>query len=83
MEPGCKEEEIRRALKKMLTELRPVLVTCAASPAYESKHNQPFGMIGPIARGPIITLRTLAQTNLDSFRHFARWMPSLGSIELF
>jgi N-acetylglutamate synthase-like GNAT family acetyltransferase len=83
MEPGCKEEEIRRALKKMLTELRPVLVTCAASPAYESKRNQPFGMIGPIARGPIITLRTLAQTNLDSFRHFARWMPSLGSIELF
>jgi GNAT superfamily N-acetyltransferase len=83
MEPGCPENEINMALKKMLAEIRPLLVTCASSPAYQSKNNRPFSMIGPIAKGPMITLRTLAQTDLDSFRHFAHWMPSLGSIELF
>lgn len=83
LEPGCSEKELRRALKKMLGEVRPLLVTCAAGPAYQSRSKRPFGMIGPIARGPMITLRTLAQTDLDSFHHFTRWMPSLGSIELF
>lgn len=83
MEAGCQEIEINMALKKMLGSIRPMLVTCAASQAYQSRNNRPFGMIGPIAKGPIITLRTLAQTDLDSFHHFARWMPSLGSIELF
>jgi hypothetical protein len=33
--------------------------------------------------GPIVTLRPLQYTRLDSFTNFSNWSPSLGDLELF
>lgn len=33
--------------------------------------------------GPSVTIRELAQTNLDNFQSFQHWQPSLGDLEVF
>jgi hypothetical protein len=34
-------------------------------------------------KGPITTIRTLANDNIEDFSFFKNWQPSIGSMELF
>lgn len=83
VESNCKESEVLERWKRVLRDIRPLLVTCGASPGYHFSPSRPLRMFGPYKKGPMITLRTMAETNLSPFNQFSQWMPSLGSIELF
>ncbi len=73
----------RAAFKKLTRNIRPALVSCAASPLFLPGRKQITKLFGPYKKGPIITIRPLATDNLNNFEHFNRWQPSLGSMELF
>ena len=73
----------KKAYKNIKRNIRPAVVTCGISPLFQNKKNNPLGLFGPFKKGPTITLKTLENQQLDSFNHFKKWNPSMGSIELF
>ncbi len=77
------EKQAKQAYKKLIRNIRPAVVSCGISPLFQHKKNNPLGFFGPFKKGPTITLKTLASQQLDSFNHFKKWNPSMGSIELF
>jgi len=77
------EKQSKQAYKKIIQNIRPAVVTCGISPLFQHKKNNPLGFFGPFKKGPIITLKTLANQHLNSFNQFKKWNPSMGSIELF
>lgn len=68
------------ALKKIVKRVKPVMTSCAESSMLEAKIP---GMWGPFKKGPMVTLRPLANDNLNNFNKFYNWNPSVGSMELF
>ena len=73
------ERMARTALKKLISEVSPLYVSCAPNPLSGSK----LGFFGPFKKGPITTVRSLCLNQLDIYEHFNKWRPSLGSMELF
>jgi len=73
----------RKALRKLVRTLKPALITCGPAPLFETDKKRPLGLFGPYKKGPITTLRPLANHKLNNFDHFSRWSPSIGSMELF
>ena len=72
-----------KSLRKLIKNIRPVMVSCAPSPLFSGgKKNLP-GLFGPVKKGPITTLRPLAMEKLNTFEQFYQWGPSIGSMELF
>ena len=76
-------KQAKQAYKKLIRNIRPAVVTCGISPLFQNKKKTPLGLFGPFKKGPTITLKTLENQQLDSFNHFKKWNPSMGSIELF
>ncbi len=73
---------LKKSLKNCIGQLKPAIVTCAPSPL--TTFDRPLNrMLGPFKKGPLTTLRPLAQTDLDDFNQFKNWQPSIGSLELF
>ena len=72
---------LRSALIKCIRKLKPLLITCAPSPILQQKPL--VQMLGPFNKGPITTIRPVTMTNLDIFKNFNKWRPSIGSLELF
>ncbi len=70
---------LKKALRKIVSAAKPIMVSCAPSPLISSK----MGFFGPFLKGPITTTRPLAITSLDKFKNFTSWQPSIGSMELF
>jgi len=77
------EKQAKKAYKKIIRNIRPAVVTCGISPLFQHEKKNPFGFYGPFKKGPTITLKTLANQQLNSFNQFKKWNPSMGSIELF
>jgi GNAT superfamily N-acetyltransferase len=74
---------VKKEIKKIIKKVRPLLISCTDSPLYKSIEKTPLGLFGPFKKGPVITLRPLANNNLNNFDEFYKWMPSIGTIELF
>ena len=72
-----------RAFKNLVRELRPAMVSSGEAPLYHSGSKKIARLFGPIAKGPVITIRPLHLTNTSEFNSFTNWAPSLGSMELF
>jgi N-acetylglutamate synthase-like GNAT family acetyltransferase len=77
------DKKARKALRRLISKIRPALVTCGPSPLFETDKKRPLGLFGPFRRGPVTTLRPLALQNLNHFNQFQLWHPSIGSMELF
>ncbi len=77
------DKAARKALRKLVRSLKPVLITCGPAPLFETDKKRPLGLFGPYKKGPITTLRPLANHKLNNFDNFSRWSPSIGSMELF
>lgn len=73
----------KKALRKLIRETRPAMVSCAPSPLYAQDQKRPLGLFGPFKKGPVTTLRPLALDKLNNFEQFYQWRPSIGSMELF
>lgn len=73
----------RKAIKRIVRKVRPVMISCAPSPLFAHDRKKPFGLFGPFRKGPVTTLRPLAKNNLNNFDQFYHWRPSIGSMELF
>jgi len=73
----------KKALRKLIRETRPAMVSCAPSPLYAQDQKRPLGLFGPFKKGPVTTLRPLALNKLNTFEQFYQWRPSIGSMELF
>ncbi len=82
-EKAAGRKTARKALNQVVRTIRPAIISCAASPLWDPQRFRPLGLYGPLARGPITTLRPLAQTDLSAFERFHHWKPSIGSMELF
>jgi GNAT superfamily N-acetyltransferase len=72
-----------KAFRKLVRHIRPALVSAASSPLFLTGKKQLPGFYGPFKKGPVITTRPLAMTDLSQFNQFVHWQPSLGSMELF
>jgi GNAT superfamily N-acetyltransferase len=72
-----------KALRKLIRNIRPAMVSCAPSPLFASGKKKIPGLFGPVKKGPITTLRPLAIDKLNTFEQFYQWSPSIGSMELF
>lgn len=72
-----------KSLKKLISDIKPAIVTCALSPLYAGGKKKLPGLWGPFKKGPIITLRPLAMEKLNNFEGYSNWRPSMGSMELF
>ena len=77
------KKDFNKALKLLKNNIKPLVVSCAASPLLKTKAQIPKGFFGPFKKGPIVTLKTLALKKLDIFEDFSQWNPSLGTMELF
>lgn len=77
------EKLARAAFKKLLTKLKPFVISSADTPLYLSGNRKIGNFYGPLKKGPVITIRPLAMENLNNFAQFNNWQPSLGSMELF
>ncbi len=77
------DAKARKAYRKLLRSLRPVMVSCGPSPLFETKHKRPLGLLGPFKKGPETTLKPLAKQKLNNFDGFLQWSPSIGTMELF
>ena len=76
-------KQAAHALKCLIKEIRPLMISCAPSPLFAFGKKMLPGMYGPFKKGPMTTVRPLAMNNLDNFTEFSRWQPSIGSLELF
>lgn len=76
-------EKARKALRKLVSKLRPLMVSCAPSPDFMAGREKPGFFFGPFLKGPVVTVRPLAWENLDNFEEFHHWQPSMGTMELF
>lgn len=76
-------DKMGKAIKNIIKEIRPLLVTEAAIPLINNSLKRKVNSIGIIKNGPVVTLRTLASNSLDDFNNFKNWTPSIGSMELF
>jgi GNAT superfamily N-acetyltransferase len=77
------DKKVKAAIKKILKSVRPAMISCAQSSLFESPKGKIPGMWGPFKKGPMVTLRPLANDNLINFNKFYNWNPSIGSMELF
>jgi hypothetical protein len=77
------QKEFNKALNLLKKQIKPLFLSCAASPLLKSKSQIPPGFYGPIKKGPVVTLKHLALNNLNIFEDFSKWNPSLGTMELF
>lgn len=77
------DRKAKKALRQLISKIRPAMVTCGPSPLFETDKKRPLGLFGPFRRGPVTTLRPLALQNLNHFNQFQLWCPSIGSMELF
>ncbi len=77
------EKQVKQAYKTLIRNIRPAVVTCGISPLFQHEKNNPLGFFGPFKKGPTITLKTLANKEINAFNQFKKWNPSMGSIELF
>ena len=82
-ENSAADKLAKKAIKKLIRATRPVLVTCAPSPLFETSKKRILGLFGPMKKGPVVTLRPLAIDKLNIFNEFTKWNPSIGSMELF
>lgn len=80
---GATAKEARKACKKLVKKLKPLIVTCAETPLFNEGNKKLLKFFGPFKKGPIITIRPLASENLNNFENFKAWEPSLGAMELF
>lgn len=76
-------KKARRAYRKLLLSIRPVMVSCAESPLFSCPKKRPLGLLGPFRKGPETTLKPLAKEKLNNFDGFLLWQPSIGTMELF
>ena len=72
-----------KALRKLIRNVRPAMVSCAPSPLFAGGKKKLPSVFGPVKKGPITTLRPLAMDKLNNFEQFYYWRPSIGSMELF
>ena len=75
--------EAKKAIRKVVSDIKPAIISCGATPLFDSGKTKVSLLFGPFRKGPVITIRPLATANLDNFEEFKKWEPSLGSIELF
>lgn len=75
--------DARRALRQLIGAIRPLMVTCAPSPDFMQGDVKPGWLLGPVRKGPMVTIRPLAMDNLTTFDQFSQWQPSMGTMELF
>lgn len=73
----------RRSLRKLIGDIRPLMVTCGSSPDFMDGRHKPGWLYGPVRKGPMVTIRPLALDNLINFDQFSQWQPSMGTMELF
>lgn len=73
------KKQLIAAFKKIKRAVKPALVSFAP----DSSVGKLSMMLGPFNKGPITTIRPLAETNLEPFVSFAHWEPSIGVMELF
>lgn len=76
-------KKARQAYRKLLRMVRPVMVSCAESPLFDSPKKRPLGLLGPFKKGPETTIKPLAKDKLNNFEGFVQWQPSVGTMELF
>lgn len=74
-------KSVKSSLIKCIKKFKPIVVTCAPSPLFQ--HKPYTKMMGPFKRGPVTIIRSVSMTNLDNFKNFKKWQPSIGSLELF
>ena len=72
-----------KALRQLIRNIRPAMVSCAPSPLFAGGKKKLPGFIGPVKKGPLTTLRPLAIDKLNTFEQFYQWRPSIGTMELF
>lgn len=70
-----------RSFKALLKFIRPAIVTMAAGTPGSITRQLSFWL--SLRRGPLTTVRPLAENDLSLFLGFKHWAPSTGSMELF
>ena len=77
------DAEAGKAIKNIIRKIKPVLISCADAPLFQTNRKRPIGLYGPFKKGPLTTLRPLTKEKLNNFDGFLHWSPSLVNMELF
>lgn len=76
------KNDLRRQLKEFEKNMNATFVTQSGLKSNDV-HQLRRHFDARVSRGPMVTVRGLARTDVDSFINFQAWSPSLGDLELF